>query len=528
MTFDFKTATPDTTLDANAFVFGADTQASASPSIYQLSVLKTFMSDSPTLVTPNLGTPSAGTLTSCTGLPISTGVSGLGTGNATALAVNVGSAGAFVRNNAAETVSGQLTLTSATPQLTLGVNATTLGSIKLFGNTSGDVTLKVAAAAGTATVFQLPASNGTSGYFLQTDGNGVTSWAAASASPGGSDTEVQFNDGGAFGGNSAFTFNKTTTVLTTGRQIIATASASGATTGAFLKLTGGAQSGATNGPGGVVALATNESVGSNVKLWLGRADGLGSSGVKFLQIASYSGSNTLSVMNGDASVGEYVSFLNGIGWTGSIANPYDACIRRAAAATLQFGDQDAASPVAQTLQVQSVVAGTSNTAGVVWTRIGSKGSGSAAGGNIVEKTGFAGSSGTAQNSTVDREVIVAAGKALTDNTATSLFEIALPTLAMAGGVIEATTICTDGTDMQSVTETITYAAVNKGGAYTKDVDVQTTSTAASTGTIANTWAFLDGTNKITMQLTSDTSLSPTKFLVYYKVRNNSEQATTIV
>ena len=41
---------------------------------------------SPTLVTPVLGTPSSGTLTSCTGLPISTGVSGLATGVATFLA----------------------------------------------------------------------------------------------------------------------------------------------------------------------------------------------------------------------------------------------------------------------------------------------------------------------------------------------------------------------------------------------------------------------------------------------------------
>lgn len=41
---------------------------------------------SPALTTPNLGTPSAATLTNATGLPVSTGISGLGTGVATALA----------------------------------------------------------------------------------------------------------------------------------------------------------------------------------------------------------------------------------------------------------------------------------------------------------------------------------------------------------------------------------------------------------------------------------------------------------
>jgi hypothetical protein len=48
-----------------------------------------------------LGTPSSGTGTNLTGIPISTGVSGLGTGVGTALGTNIGTAGSFVVNGGA-------------------------------------------------------------------------------------------------------------------------------------------------------------------------------------------------------------------------------------------------------------------------------------------------------------------------------------------------------------------------------------------------------------------------------------------
>jgi hypothetical protein len=72
------------------------------------------LTTSPVFTTPNLGTPSAATLTSATGLPVSTGIAGLGTNVATALAVNVGSAGAVVVNGGALGTPSSGTLTNAT------------------------------------------------------------------------------------------------------------------------------------------------------------------------------------------------------------------------------------------------------------------------------------------------------------------------------------------------------------------------------------------------------------------------------
>jgi hypothetical protein len=57
---------------------------------------------------------------------------------------------------------------------------------------------------------------GTNGYVLQTDGAGHLTWTAqtggggSNGTPGGSNTQVQFNDASAFGGNVGFTFNKIT------------------------------------------------------------------------------------------------------------------------------------------------------------------------------------------------------------------------------------------------------------------------------------------------------------------------------
>lgn len=124
--------------------------------------------------------------------------------------------------------------------------------------------------------------------------------------------------------------------------------------------------------------------------------------------------NILTRFGGSTAHAVQIGFSGILGWGANAANAEepDLVLSRNAAAVLRFGFADAASPVAQTVTVQGVVAGTTNTAGAAFTIAGSKGTGTGVGGSILFQTAPAGSTGSSQNALATVLTLASTGQAL--------------------------------------------------------------------------------------------------------------------
>lgn len=274
---------------------------------------------SPVLVTPDLGTPTALVLTNATGLPLTTGV----TGNLPVANLNSGTgatSSTYWRGDgtwaaiATGLTIGTTTITSGTTTKVLYNNAGVVGEYTISGTGNVAMTtsptfttpaLGTPSAAVLTNATGLPVSTGISGL-----GTGVATFLATPSSANLASAVTDET------GSGALVFGTSPTLTTP-----------------------------------VLGVATATSVTASGLLQAGTTIGISA----------------------------------------------DVFLSRAAAASWKFGAADAAAPVAQTISFQSVVAGTSNTAGVNATFKASAGTGTGAGGSLIFQVAPAGSSGTAQN-----------------------------------------------------------------------------------------------------------------------------------
>ena len=211
----------------------------------------------------DLGTPSAGVLTNATGYTFAnvaskpTTISGYGitdavskspaTEAANTITAAAGLAGLVLKQAAAEDPALKVNDASNANLITLSnevglsfSDGTSYAPASIALASTGRSYGIVPPGTGTgSTTLTLPSAAPTNGYFLQTDGSGNLTWAAGgSGSPGGSTTQVQFNNAGAFGGSALLTWDAGADTLTVTGTITADITNGGVIGGSSITSTG--------------------------------------------------------------------------------------------------------------------------------------------------------------------------------------------------------------------------------------------------------------------------------------------------
>ena len=222
----------------------------------------------------------------------------------------------------------QVSVNSSTGNITVAISRTAFANIAYANNANYANFANTAFHIQATSPGNIGISGGTDGQFLQTDGAAGLTWATpaggggGSGTPGGANTQVQFNNAGAFGGDVGFTYDNTTDLLTAAHFSGEAANLNSLTganvTGevAFAATANGVSLANVVGAGNIASINL-DGVGSNVLYGNGIFGPLGAGAVA--NFANFAGNVTDSAQPNITSVGT----LTGLSVTNTISGSID-------------------------------------------------------------------------------------------------------------------------------------------------------------------------------------------------------------
>ena len=237
-----------------------------------------------------------------------------------------------------------------------------------------------------------------------------SSTSGSGGTPGGANTQLQYNNAGAFGGLSTLTWDGTKFSLSA--QIVNSTNGAASTPPSLLSgtwFTGGTAT--TTKPQFLIEPSGTTSTGWSVNGtgfgvnapagFTGNVIDLQKDGASFVSLTSAGTLNAFRINAAGYIQSSDVLYLVGGASAVIFGAALDLQLGRGGPAFLKLGAGDIAAPIPQKMGTQGVVAGTTNGAGANWTIQNSLSTGSGVGGDEIHTTSAANAAATTQNTGVE-------------------------------------------------------------------------------------------------------------------------------